>query len=127
MTLLDGLEDGRWALVTKTHHCLVDGVASVDVGTTLLDASPQPTAPLPQPPPDTEEVGERGSGRFWLSPGLVARGARAGVGAALHPRDSFDRAPGRAGADRPRRADRRAALRPERADERHPAVCHRAV
>jgi diacylglycerol O-acyltransferase / wax synthase len=95
MALLDGLEDGRWALVTKTHHCLVDGIASVDVGGTLLDASPQPTAPPPQPPPDTEEFEEdeaRGSGRFWLSPGLVARGARAGVGAALHPRDSFDRA-----------------------------------
>ena len=46
----------------------------------------------PQPPPDTEEVEEGGGGRFWLSPGLVARGARAGVGAALHPRDSFDRA-----------------------------------
>ena len=26
MVLLDGLADGRWALVCKTHHCLVDGV-----------------------------------------------------------------------------------------------------
>jgi hypothetical protein len=30
--LLEGLEEGRRALVTKTHHCLVDGVGSVDVG-----------------------------------------------------------------------------------------------
>ena len=35
--------------------------------------------------------GEHGTGRFWLSPGLVVRGARAGLGAALHPRESLDR------------------------------------
>ena len=92
MTLLDGLEGGRWALVTKTHHCLVDGIGSVDIGNVLLDPSPMPAAPHPQPSADTEEGGENGYGRFWLSPGLVARGARAGVGAALHPRESFDRA-----------------------------------
>jgi WS/DGAT/MGAT family acyltransferase len=31
------LVDGRWALVTKTHHCMVDGIGSVDIATTLLD------------------------------------------------------------------------------------------
>ncbi|MGA9372451.1 MAG: wax ester/triacylglycerol synthase family O-acyltransferase [Solirubrobacterales bacterium] len=31
------LADGRWAMVTKTHHCMIDGVGSVDIGTTLLD------------------------------------------------------------------------------------------
>ncbi len=92
MTLLDGLEDGRWALVTKTHHCLVDGVGSVDIGTVLLDSSPQPAPPHPQSSPGDGEVEEQGNGRFWLSPGLVVRGARAGVGAARHPRESFDRA-----------------------------------
>ena len=30
VVVLDGLAGGRWALVTKTHHCLVDGVGSVD-------------------------------------------------------------------------------------------------
>ena len=39
----------------------------------------------------SEEVGEHGNGRLWFSPGLVLRGARAGVGAALHPRESLDR------------------------------------
>ncbi|MGD0453294.1 MAG: wax ester/triacylglycerol synthase family O-acyltransferase [Solirubrobacteraceae bacterium] len=92
MTLLDGLEGGRWALATKTHHCLVDGVGSLDIADALLDASPE-AAPLPlQPLPDgDEEMAEHGNGRFWLSPGLVLRGARAGVGAALHPRESLDR------------------------------------
>lgn len=91
MTLLDGLEHGRWALATKTHHCLVDGVGSVDIGHVLLDASP--AARRPQPPPATvEAIEEHGNGRLWFSPGLVLRGARAGVGAALHPRESLDRA-----------------------------------
>src|SRR5271157_2699496 len=92
MTLLDGLENGRWALVTKTHHCLVDGVGSVDIGYVLLDSSPEALPPHSQslPGPD-EEVAQHGDGRFWFSPGLVLRGARAGVGAALHPRESLDR------------------------------------
>jgi WS/DGAT/MGAT family acyltransferase len=37
--VVDGLADGRVALVPKMHHALVDGVAAVDVGTVLLDPS----------------------------------------------------------------------------------------
>ena len=40
--LLEGLEDGRWALATKTHHCLVDGVGARDAATVMLDTSPAP-------------------------------------------------------------------------------------
>ena len=91
MTLVDGLQGGRWALVSKTHHCLVDGVGSVDIGHLLLDDSPQAGPLPPQPLPDrSPHDGEHGTGRFWLSPGLVVRGARAGLGAALHPRTSLD-------------------------------------
>jgi len=43
MVLVEGLEDGRWALCTKTHHCMVDGVGSVDVAYVLLDPEPQPS------------------------------------------------------------------------------------
>jgi diacylglycerol O-acyltransferase len=92
MTLLGGLEKGRWALVTKTHHCLVDGVGSLDIGNALLDASPEEAPSHSQPLPDSdEEVADNGHGRTWFSPGLVLRGARAGVGATLHPRESIDR------------------------------------
>ena len=31
------LADGRWAMTTKTHHCMVDGVGSVDIAQTILD------------------------------------------------------------------------------------------
>jgi len=39
VVLLEGLEGGRWALATKTHHALADGVASVGATQLLLDAS----------------------------------------------------------------------------------------
>ncbi|HEY7455447.1 MAG TPA: wax ester/triacylglycerol synthase family O-acyltransferase [Thermoleophilaceae bacterium] len=39
VVLLEGLEGGRWALATKTHHALVDGVASVGATQLLLDGS----------------------------------------------------------------------------------------
>jgi WS/DGAT/MGAT family acyltransferase len=91
MTLLDGLEGGRWALASKTHHCLVDGVGSIDIGHLLLDASPDapPLEPHPLPERNGEHDGEHGGSRFWLSPGLIMRGARAGLDTALHPRRSL--------------------------------------
>ena len=35
--LVEGLDGKRYAVVPKTHHALVDGVAAVDVGTIILD------------------------------------------------------------------------------------------
>jgi WS/DGAT/MGAT family acyltransferase len=46
--LVEGLSDGAFALVAKTHHALVDGVSGVDLSTVLLDASADP-APVPLP------------------------------------------------------------------------------
>ena len=91
VTLLDGLEGGRWVLATKTHHCLVDGIGSIDIGHVLLDTSPDAPPLPPQPLAPSEEETNGSGGRFWLSPGLVARGARAGLGAAVHPRESLHR------------------------------------
>jgi diacylglycerol O-acyltransferase len=42
--LVEGLERRRFALVPKTHHALVDGVAAVDVGTVVLDPNKEGTA-----------------------------------------------------------------------------------
>ena len=41
--LVEGVAGGRHAYISKTHHALVDGVAAVDVGTIILDASPEGT------------------------------------------------------------------------------------
>jgi len=46
LLLVDGLQDGRFALVAKSHHALVDGIEAVDITTVLFDteASPPPPA-----------------------------------------------------------------------------------
>ncbi len=46
MWLIEGLEENRFALITKTHHSLIDGIAGVDLATVLFDLSPDPP-PLP--------------------------------------------------------------------------------
>ena len=50
MTVVHGLEGDRAALVPKMHHALVDGVAAVDVGTVLLDPTPEPMDLRPEEP-----------------------------------------------------------------------------
>jgi WS/DGAT/MGAT family acyltransferase len=42
MWLIEGLEQNRFALITKTHHSLIDGIAGVDLATVLFDISPNP-------------------------------------------------------------------------------------
>jgi diacylglycerol O-acyltransferase / wax synthase len=42
VTLLEGLEGGRWALVFKIHHCLVDGFSAANLAAALVDAEPHP-------------------------------------------------------------------------------------
>ena len=43
--LVEGLEGDRFALISKTHHALVDGVSGVDLATVLFDLEPNPPAP----------------------------------------------------------------------------------
>src|ERR1700734_2108371 len=49
--LVEGVSEGRFALLSKTHHALVDGVSGVDIATVLFDTSPDPA---PVAPPDHE-------------------------------------------------------------------------
>lgn len=41
ITLIEGLEDGRWALVAKAHHMIVDGVGGNEILVNLLDLTPE--------------------------------------------------------------------------------------
>jgi len=82
--LVEGLEDGRFAMLSKTHHSLVDGVTGVDIMTVLFDTSPDPAAPpdpgrrwLPRPVPSSVQLlGEALVERATM-PGELARTARA--------------------------------------------------
>jgi diacylglycerol O-acyltransferase / wax synthase len=62
MWIVEGLSDGRWALVSKTHHALVDGVSGVDLTTMLFDLQPAADAHehadvwVPQPEPSEAEL-----------------------------------------------------------------------
>ena len=70
--LVEGLDDGRWGLISKTHHSVIDGISGVDLATVLFD--------LQRNPPPVEHTGAA-----WVpahEPGpaeLVASGA---IGAA---------------------------------------------
>ncbi len=55
MWVAEGLEEGRWALVSKVHHCMVDGVSATDLLAVLLDAERDPVrAPVPRWTPRSE-------------------------------------------------------------------------
>ena len=56
MYLVEGLEGGRIAIISKTHHAIVDGISAVDIGQVILDVTPTPRdipedlwMPAPQP------------------------------------------------------------------------------
>jgi diacylglycerol O-acyltransferase / wax synthase len=96
MWLIEGLENDRFALISKTHHALIDGIAGIDLATVLFDLSPKPP-PL------------KHSGRAWQphsEPGvaeLVTAGLRGALRAGIelaegaldalsHPDHAFARA-----------------------------------
>jgi WS/DGAT/MGAT family acyltransferase len=69
--LVEGVSGGRFALLSKTHHALVDGISGVDIATVLFDASPDP---MPVAPPEHEWVPRPiPSGAQLLADALVER------------------------------------------------------
>jgi WS/DGAT/MGAT family acyltransferase len=51
MWVVEGLEDGRFAIITKAHHCMIDGVGSVQLTGALLRPTPEVAPPVDKPPP----------------------------------------------------------------------------
>ena len=48
--VIEGLEDGeRFALVSKVHHCMVDGISGAELMTVLMSLSPNESSETPPP------------------------------------------------------------------------------
>lgn len=93
ISLVEGLQDGRFALVSKTHHALVDGIAGVDLVTVLFDfiadipAVKAPVKPWsPQPEPSPAQLAMRGITGLVRAPFRLAERA---VEAAASPQESL--------------------------------------
>jgi diacylglycerol O-acyltransferase / wax synthase len=84
----EGLTGDRFALISKTHHCLIDGISGVDLMSVMLDFGPepqriegQPWQPEPEPSPDqvlVDAIRER-----MTSPAEIMRSLQS---AAIDPR-----------------------------------------
>jgi WS/DGAT/MGAT family acyltransferase len=97
MWIAPDLDDGRIGMVGKAHHCMVDGLAAVELVMLLLDPTPDPVARvedrrtwLPAPAPSPLER---------LTGGYIDRvrervGALAGAGRALASPERLMRLPG---------------------------------
>ena len=74
--LVQGLTRKRFALVTKTHHALVDGISGVDIATVLFDLQPvpEPAEPDHEWVPNPEPSGAT----------LIAKGVQELLGTPLH-------------------------------------------
>ena len=79
--LIEGLEGGRWAVLTKVHHCMVDGLSGTDLYRVFFDITPE-RAPgveddwLPTPEPSTLRLTADALGELARSPVELARAAR---------------------------------------------------
>lgn len=49
ITVIRGLEGGRTAYLSRVHHCLVDGVSGIELLLAVLDLTPSPEPPVPEP------------------------------------------------------------------------------
>ena len=88
MWLVEGLSDGGSAIISKTHHALVDGVSGVDLATVLFDLTPEgtdlpdPEPWVPQPEPTSAELAVKGLEGGVRRAASLAGGA---IGAAANP------------------------------------------
>jgi diacylglycerol O-acyltransferase / wax synthase len=92
---VQGLEDDRFAIISKTHHALVDGISGVDLATVLFDVTPVPperTEQLPEwtphPEPSQAQLIAEGVKGLIRRPIELGRGA---LSAAVHPEQTVKR------------------------------------
>ncbi|HKH16691.1 MAG TPA: wax ester/triacylglycerol synthase family O-acyltransferase [Solirubrobacteraceae bacterium] len=93
MWIVQGLEGGRFALLSKTHHALVDGVSGVDLATVLFDLQPTPAAvehpDTPWRPRDTPSGIDMAARGVRALIGLPFDAAARALGAAARPNEAL--------------------------------------
>jgi WS/DGAT/MGAT family acyltransferase len=98
--VIEGLEGDRAALISKTHHCMIDGIAGVDLLTILLSVEPDEDTEatprwLPEAPPTPLELAGAELWRRATMPITALRGLSA---AAQKPAETIARVREQAGA-----------------------------
>lgn len=80
MWFIQGLDDGRVAILAKVHHAIVDGVTGSELAMLLMDLEPDPPAPEPPEPaavpsvsPDLTDLVIRGLASAALTPWRTAQ------------------------------------------------------
>src|SRR3954451_8858887 len=76
--LVQGLTRNRFALLTQTHHTVVDGVSGVDIATVLFDLNPvpepvEPDSWAPSPEPSATTLLAKGAEDLARAPVMAAR------------------------------------------------------
>jgi WS/DGAT/MGAT family acyltransferase len=88
MYVVEGLEGGMVAGVTKVHHAAIDGLSGAEITANLLDLSPEPVSTPPEHDWEPDHVspldlGRSAVGELMRAPSTVARLASRTVGSAL--------------------------------------------
>lgn len=82
--MVEGLADGSWALISKVHHCMVDGIAGTDLMAVILDVSPAGSPPVadgwePAPEPSDADLLRNAIADTLVSPAEMLRWARSSL------------------------------------------------
>jgi diacylglycerol O-acyltransferase len=83
--LVEGLQRNRFALVTKTHHAMIDGIGAIEIGQVILDVSPNQQdedLPLwmPEPEPGRLQLLTDAVTEVVQRPGALVDNARSAIG-----------------------------------------------
>jgi diacylglycerol O-acyltransferase len=83
MWMVEGLDAGRWALLSKVHHCMVDGVSGTDLLSVVLDTARDAEPPSvletwqPHPEPTSAQILGEALAERAVNPYEILRSVRA--------------------------------------------------
>jgi diacylglycerol O-acyltransferase / wax synthase len=90
--LVEGLPEDRWAIITKTHHAMIDGLAGNELMETVLDRDPRATRQpparwRPRPAPSRTDLAASAAGWALRLPLELGRATASAIGALRSPAD----------------------------------------